>query len=115
MRSLINVLPSFINQVLKIVRCKGEEVDFSKKSLRLCYSDIWGDNFFITETGQICVIDLEDAAFLPTSFMNFVLHGGNKPLAKSISDKVSLPVSANLSAMSIASYNLNIRANPSAW
>jgi serine/threonine protein kinase len=112
MRSLIIVLTSFINQVLKIIRFKEGEVDFSKERLRLCYSDITEDNFLITETGQICVIDFEDAALLPTSFMSFVLHGGSKPLAEAISNKVSLSVSANLSAMGMASYNFKICSNP---
>lgn len=66
------------------------------------------DNFIITDTGQIYVIDFDDATFLPTSFMSFVLYGGKKPLARRISDKVSIPRSANHGAMSHASYVLNI-------
>jgi serine/threonine protein kinase len=98
---ILKILTHFTKQMLKMTK---HQVDFSNEELCLCYSDITEDNFLITKAGQVYVIDFQDAAFLPTTFMSFVLHTGMKPLAKTISNKVSLPKSANLDAM--------IRATP---
>ena len=88
-----------------------EKVDFSNEKLCLCYSDIWEENFLITKAGQVYVIDFQHAAFLPTSFMNFVFHKPTKPLIPKISAKVSLPESVNLNAMNRASYILKIASD----
>jgi serine/threonine protein kinase len=110
MRSLIIVLTIFMKQVLKLGGSK-DEVDFSNEELCLCYSDITVDNFLITKAGQIYVIDFGEAAFLPRSFMSFVLHGRRKYLSQRISDKMSLPKSANHGAMGLASYFFQISSD----
>ena len=68
-------------------------------------------NFFITKDGQIYVIDFQHAAFLPTSFMNFILRKPTKPLVPKITAMVSLPESVNLSAMNRTSYILKIASD----
>jgi len=100
-----------IYQVLALSGSK-EQVDFSNEKLCLSYSDIWEDNFIITETGQIYVIDFEAAAFLPTSLTSFVLHKPAKPLVPKVSARISFPQSANLSALHQASYVLKISSDP---
>ena len=80
-----------------------EKVDFSNEELCFCYSDIWEDNFLITKAGQIYVIDFQDAAFLPMSFMSFVLHKPTKPLIPKI------PAKFSLNAMKRVSYILKKR------
>jgi hypothetical protein len=97
--------------VLKLRGCK-DEVDFSNDEVCLCYSDIRMDNFLITKAGEIYVIDFEHAAFLPTRFMSFALHGRTKALAQMTSDKISLPKSANRGAMGVAHYFLGVCSNP---
>jgi hypothetical protein len=87
--------------VLKLGACK-DEVNFSNDEICLYYSDIRMDKFLITKAGEIYVIDFEHAALLPTSFMSFALHGRTKALAQMISDKVTLPKSANRGAMGVA-------------
>lgn len=103
-----DMLMTFTKQVLKMT---AYHVDFSNEELCMCYSDISEDNFLITNAGQIYVIDFQDAAFLPTSFMTFVLKAGIKPLAQTISDKVSLPKSINLDAMFRATHLFHMISN----
>ena len=104
---LITVLTSFFKQVLRQGRSK-DKVDFSGEEMCLCYSDIYMDNFIITKAGQIYVIDFGDVAFLPKSFMSFVLHGGRKPLTAKILHKVPLSKSANHAAMNLVAYFFGI-------
>ena len=78
MSSLIIVLTSFMKSALKVGESKGE-VGFSNEELCICFSDITVNNFLITKTGPIYVIDFEEAVFLPTSFMCLVLRGRRQP------------------------------------
>src|SRR5271154_3787472 len=86
-----------------------QTVDFSSDKLIFYYTDINKSNFLITKTGELCVIDFQDAGFLPESFMSFVLHKtSTTDFIKFISDKIACQKSNNLPAMNRASYLIKI-------
>ncbi|KAL1862581.1 hypothetical protein Daus18300_008541 [Diaporthe australafricana] len=44
-----------------------------EKSLCFYYSDFYASNFIFTDAGDLCLIDFDQAGFLPPSFMSFAL------------------------------------------
>lgn len=62
------------------------------------FSDFYPSNFIFTDAGDICVIDFEQAGFLPLSFMSFALSESRWGPGQWIRDILRLP-EHNLDAM----------------
>lgn len=88
-----------------------------ERELRFYYSDLSGGNFiFTTAAGHtvLYIIDFDEAGFLPSSFMTFVLHSSIRstsvPIAQNIVDLIKLN-DRNLLAMRNVSYFLSTSVN----
>lgn len=70
-------------------------IQFSKERMCFCFSDIQDHNFIFTNSDQgfLYVVDFEHAAFLPISFMAFVLDQSPSWLADAIRERIGLPKS----------------------
>jgi hypothetical protein len=99
--------PQFIDSCHWKIDTEGR---LSNDRLCFCSTDVWADNFIITETGQTCVIDFEHTAFLPTNFMSYALRDRGKPLISEIAKRITLPTSEDLGAMNVASYIFKMHA-----
>ena len=99
-----------LQQVLKLAR-SPLRVDFSDDKLIFCFPDINDTNFLVTRTGEVCVIDFQDAGFMPESFMSFVLYKAQSAsFIGRISSMIDFESSPNIEAMSQASYTINMSA-----
>lgn len=78
-----------------------------ERELCFYYSDFYPGNFIFTDSGEVCVIDFDEAGFLPASFMAYALTQSRWAPGHWIQDKIDLPV-ANLDAMRNISYWFSI-------
>lgn len=62
------------------------------------YSDFYPGNFIFTDAGDLCLIDFDQAGFLPLSFMSFALAESRWDPGLWIKDTLGLP-EHNLDAM----------------
>lgn len=69
-----------------------------ERELCFYYTDLYPGNFIFTDTGNLCVIDFDEAGFLPASFMSYALRQSRWALGHWIQDKINLPTH-NLDAM----------------
>lgn len=102
----MTILIPLTQQALKRVKA-DKSVDFSYEQLCFCYADIAGHNFMITNGNQLYIIDFGQAAFLPASFMSFVLNtsrGSSTGFVREISNRVQFPEFGNLEAMNRIAY-----------
>ena len=88
-----------------------KRVDFSSDRLMFYYSGIYESDFIFTDGNELCMLNFGDTGYMPESFMSFALHRAAKSLACAIGSKIILQKSANLDAMGMASYLLNVASN----
>lgn len=69
-----------------------------ERDLCFYFSDFYPSNFIFTDAGDICVIDFEQAGFLPLSFMSFAVAQSRWGPGLWIRDRLKLP-EHNLDAM----------------
>lgn len=78
-----------------------------EKSLCFYYSDFYANNFIFTDAGEVCIIDFDQAGFLPPSFMSFALAESRWPPGHWVRDILRLP-EHNLPAMKNVYYWFSI-------
>jgi hypothetical protein len=99
----------------KLVARQNLKVDLSSETaegLVLCPSDIDAANFMIDSNGTLFAIDFGRTGYMPPSFVSYALQN-TKPFTRMVARLVEYPISANLTAMSVASGMLVISGNNS--
>ena len=81
-----------------------------EKDLCFYYSDFYSGNFIVTDAGDLCLIDFDQAGFLPPSFMAYALAESRWAFGVWIKDIVKLPEhnEQNLNAMKTIAYYFGI-------
>lgn len=74
-----------------------------ERDLSFYYSDFYDGNFIFTDSGDICVIDFDQAGFLPRSFMMYAMNESSWYPGHWIKDVLGLPKD-NLKAMKRIGY-----------
>lgn len=74
-----------------------------ERDLSFYYSDFYDGNFIFTDSGDICVIDFDQAGFLPQTFMMHAMNESSWYPGHWIKDVVGLPKD-NLKAMKRIGY-----------
>lgn len=69
-----------------------------EKSLSFYYSDFYAGNFIFTDSGDVCVIDFDQAGFLPLSLMSFAVAESDWFLGRWLRDVLRIP-EHNLAAL----------------
>ncbi|KEZ43533.1 hypothetical protein SAPIO_CDS4441 [Scedosporium apiospermum] len=87
----VEQLEDHLNQFLTITKKKDRVEGPSREPLVYGYSDVWLENFIISESGDIAVIDFSDTSILPSSFSRFVLSGAQSKIKRDISGLVQVP------------------------
>lgn len=62
-----------------------------ERSLCFYYSDFYASNFIFTDSGEICVIDFDQAGFLPPSLMSYAVAESHWYPGRWLKDKLKLP------------------------
>lgn len=83
---------------MSTLRFKDSPTVRLERDLCFYYSDLYDGNFILTDTGDLCIIDFDQAGFLPLSFMSFALAESRWEPGFWIKDILSLPEN-NLNAM----------------
>ena len=58
---------------MSTIRIKDAPTVHLERDLCFYYSDFYAGNFIFTDSGDICLIDFDQAGFLPQSFMMFAM------------------------------------------
>lgn len=74
-----------------------------ERNLCFYYSDFFPGNFIFTDAGDLCLIDFDQAGFLPLSFMSYALAESRWSPGLWIKDIIRLP-EHNLNAMKNVAY-----------
>ncbi|POS75959.1 hypothetical protein DHEL01_v205642 [Diaporthe helianthi] len=93
----IDELEEHLNKV-STLRFKDSPTVRLERKLCFYYSDFFAGNFIFTDSGDLCIIDFDQAGFLPESFMMFALADSSWYPALWIKDILGLPQD-NLEAM----------------
>ncbi|ROV92461.1 hypothetical protein VSDG_06670 [Cytospora chrysosperma] len=95
--SSVDELEKHLNKV-STLRFKDSPTVRLERDLCFYYSDLYDGNFILTDTGDLCIIDFDQAGFLPLSFMSFALAESRWEPGFWTKDILSLPEN-NLNAM----------------
>lgn len=82
-----------------------------ERDLCFYYSDLFPGNFIITDAGDLCLVDFDQAGFLPVSFMSYALtqsHWSSWLMAEV--QKIMMLPEHNLDAMKSVAYYFAIGA-----
>lgn len=86
------------NSQVSTIRIKDAPTVRLERNLRFYYSDFFAGNFIFTDSGDLCVIDFDQAGFLPQSFIMFAIVESRWYPGYWIKDTLKLPED-NLEAM----------------
>ncbi|KAH8748676.1 hypothetical protein F5883DRAFT_238911 [Diaporthe sp. PMI_573] len=95
--SSVDKLEKHLNDAATI-RDKTAPTVSLERSLRFYYSDFYASNFIFTDSGDVCIIDFDQAGFLPPSFMSFALAESHWAPGLWVKEVLKLP-EHNLPAM----------------
>ncbi|KAG8170135.1 hypothetical protein KVR01_000880 [Diaporthe batatas] len=95
--SSVDELEKHLNDA-STIRFKTSPTVNLEKSLCFYYSDFYASNFIFTDSGDVAIIDFDQAGFLPPSFMSYALAESHWVPGIWVSDVLKLP-DHNLAAM----------------
>ncbi|KAG8158631.1 hypothetical protein KVR01_011753 [Diaporthe batatas] len=95
--SSVDELEAHLNKV-STLKFKDSPTVCLERDLCFYYSDFFAGNFIFTDSGGLCVIDFDQAGFLPQSFMMFAMSESRWYPGHWIKDILNLPED-NLKAM----------------
>ncbi|KAK7735410.1 hypothetical protein SLS63_003880 [Diaporthe eres] len=95
--SSIDELENHLNRVARLTNENAPTVTL-ERSLCFYYSDFYASNFIFTDSGDICVIDFDQAGFLPPSLMSYAVAESHWYPGLWLKDVLKLP-EHNLPAM----------------
>lgn len=77
----------------QVARLRDKEAPTVSLERNLCfyYSDFYENNFMFTDSGDLYVIDLDQAGFLPPSFMSYALAESHWAPGRWVGDVLKLP------------------------
>lgn len=88
---------------MSTIRDKTAPIVRLERNLCFYYSDFFPSNFILNDTSDLCLIDFDQAGFLPPSFMSYALAESRWSPGLWIKDILKLP-EHNLNAMKNIAY-----------